>query len=144
MTAAWRAGTLKAPERVFDDGGWIVPQSGRMLDVVSPVTEERILSYPEAGVPKIDRSMPCSAPGRTRPRRGHPGCRPAPRAAWGGGPPPPRNPQPRAAPNPTAHTVAADRLETARLDAEAGLATRRAEIEALRHRIVAEMVKPAE
>ena len=57
MTAALRAGTLKAPERVFVDGEWVVPRSGRMLDVVSPVTEERILSYPEAGVAEIDRAV---------------------------------------------------------------------------------------
>lgn len=57
MTAALRTGTLKAPERVFIDGEWVVARSGRMLDVVSPVTEERILSYPEAGVAEIDRAV---------------------------------------------------------------------------------------
>jgi len=32
-------------------------RSGRMLDVISPVTEERLLSYPEAGTADIDAAV---------------------------------------------------------------------------------------
>jgi aldehyde dehydrogenase (NAD+) len=58
MNVALRGGAgLKAPERFFIDGDWVAPRSGRMLDVISPVTEERILSYPEAGPDEIDRAV---------------------------------------------------------------------------------------
>lgn len=58
MTLAWRgAAGLTAPERLFIDGDWVQARSGRMLDVISPVTEERLLSYPEAGTADIDAAV---------------------------------------------------------------------------------------
>ncbi len=46
-----------APERFFIGGRWIEPISSRSLDVVSPVTEELVISYPEAGPADIDRAV---------------------------------------------------------------------------------------
>lgn len=48
---------LKAPDRFFIDGEWMEPLSARRLDVVSPTTEERLLSYPEAGPADMDRAV---------------------------------------------------------------------------------------
>jgi acyl-CoA reductase-like NAD-dependent aldehyde dehydrogenase/thiamine pyrophosphate-dependent acetolactate synthase large subunit-like protein len=47
----------KAPEKFFIGGGWVEPLSSKRLDVISPVTEERILSYPEAGEADMDRAV---------------------------------------------------------------------------------------
>jgi acyl-CoA reductase-like NAD-dependent aldehyde dehydrogenase len=47
----------KAPEKFFIGGKWVEPMSNRRLEVVSPVTEERILSYPEAGQADMDRAV---------------------------------------------------------------------------------------
>jgi acyl-CoA reductase-like NAD-dependent aldehyde dehydrogenase/thiamine pyrophosphate-dependent acetolactate synthase large subunit-like protein len=47
----------KAPEKFFIGGKWVEPMSNRRLEVVSPVTEERILSYPEAGEADMDRAV---------------------------------------------------------------------------------------
>jgi acyl-CoA reductase-like NAD-dependent aldehyde dehydrogenase/thiamine pyrophosphate-dependent acetolactate synthase large subunit-like protein len=47
----------KAPEKFFIGGRWVEPLSNRKLDVISPVTEERILSYPEAGQADMDRAV---------------------------------------------------------------------------------------
>lgn len=58
MTVAIRQGQiLKAPDRVFIDGDWVAPRSGRMVEVVSPVTEQPLLSYPEAAPADIDRAV---------------------------------------------------------------------------------------
>ena len=58
MTAMLRGGAgLKAPDQVFIDGQWANPTSGRMIDVISPMTEEKLLSYPEAGTADIDRAV---------------------------------------------------------------------------------------
>jgi acyl-CoA reductase-like NAD-dependent aldehyde dehydrogenase len=46
-----------APQRLFIGGQWVEPISNQKLDVISPVTEELILSYPEAGRPDIDRAV---------------------------------------------------------------------------------------
>lgn len=48
---------LKAPEKFFIDGEWVRPLSSRTLDVISPVTEERVLSYPEASPADIDQAV---------------------------------------------------------------------------------------
>ncbi len=50
----------KAPEKFFIDGQWVEPLSKKLLEVVSPVTEEVILSYPEAGQTDIDLAV-CAA-----------------------------------------------------------------------------------
>jgi acyl-CoA reductase-like NAD-dependent aldehyde dehydrogenase/thiamine pyrophosphate-dependent acetolactate synthase large subunit-like protein len=47
----------KAPDRFFIGGRWVEPLSNRKLDVISPVTEERILSYPEASQADMDRAV---------------------------------------------------------------------------------------
>ncbi len=47
----------RVPERVFIDGEWVTPRSGRMVEVISPVTEERLFAYPEAGREEIDRAV---------------------------------------------------------------------------------------
>jgi len=47
----------KAPEKFFIGGKWLEPISNDRLKVVSPVTEEEILSYPEAGRADIDRAV---------------------------------------------------------------------------------------
>jgi aldehyde dehydrogenase (NAD+) len=47
----------KAPERFFIGGRWIDPISRQTLKVVSPVTEELLMSYPEAGPADIDRAV---------------------------------------------------------------------------------------
>jgi benzoylformate decarboxylase len=47
----------KSPEKFFIAGQWVEPLSNRYLDVISPVTEERILSYPEAGEDDMDRAV---------------------------------------------------------------------------------------
>jgi aldehyde dehydrogenase (NAD+) len=49
--------TPKAPEKLFIGGEWVEAISKARLEVVSPVTEEPILSYPEAGVADIDRAV---------------------------------------------------------------------------------------
>ncbi len=47
----------KAPEKFFIGGKWVEPISKQQLKVVSPVTEELIISYPEAGKADIDRAV---------------------------------------------------------------------------------------
>ncbi|RVV98227.1 aldehyde dehydrogenase [Mesobaculum littorinae] len=48
---------LKAPEKFFIDGAWVAPLSDKTLEVVSPVSEEVILTYPEAGPEDMDRAV---------------------------------------------------------------------------------------
>jgi aldehyde dehydrogenase (NAD+) len=51
-------GTMpKAPERFFIGGKWLEPISSARLKVISPVSEELLLSYPEAGRADIDRAV---------------------------------------------------------------------------------------
>ena len=47
----------KAPERFFIGGRWIDPISRQTLKVVSPATEELLMTYPEAGPADIDRAV---------------------------------------------------------------------------------------
>ena len=47
----------KAPERFFIGGRWIDPISRQTLKVVSPTTEELLMTYPEAGPADIDRAV---------------------------------------------------------------------------------------
>jgi acyl-CoA reductase-like NAD-dependent aldehyde dehydrogenase/thiamine pyrophosphate-dependent acetolactate synthase large subunit-like protein len=56
-TTAPTVAAPKAPERFFIGGRWVEPLSNRRLDVISPMTEERILSYPEAGEADMDRAV---------------------------------------------------------------------------------------
>ncbi|WP_325099663.1 benzoylformate decarboxylase [Aquamicrobium zhengzhouense] len=50
----WRPNT---PEKLFIGGSWIDSSSENRLDVISPVTEEKLFSYPEAGPMDIDRAV---------------------------------------------------------------------------------------
>ncbi len=50
-------GAPKAPERFFINGRWMDPISKQTLKVVSPVTEELLITYPEAGQADIDRAV---------------------------------------------------------------------------------------
>lgn len=50
-------GTLRAPEKLFIDGAWVDPVSEKMLEVVSPVTEQVIMRYPEASEADVDRAV---------------------------------------------------------------------------------------
>jgi aldehyde dehydrogenase (NAD+) len=47
----------KAPESFFISAKWREPISNQRLKVISPVTEEELLSYPEAGPADIDRAV---------------------------------------------------------------------------------------
>ena len=49
--------TSKTHEKFFINGAWVEPLSSQRLDVISPVTEERLLSYPEASPADIDRAV---------------------------------------------------------------------------------------
>jgi aldehyde dehydrogenase (NAD+) len=58
MNAVMRgAAVLKQPEKFFINGDWVEPRSSRLLDVVSPVTEELLLRYPEASPADIDQAV---------------------------------------------------------------------------------------
>ncbi len=48
---------LKAPDQFFINGDWVAPATDRRIDVISPVTEEPLLSYPEAAPADIDRAV---------------------------------------------------------------------------------------
>ena len=48
---------IRTPETFFINGDWVQPRSGRLLDVVSPTTEQLLLRYPEAGPDDIDRAV---------------------------------------------------------------------------------------
>lgn len=50
-------GALQAPEKLFIDGAWVDPISDKTLDVISPVTEELIMRYPEASRADVDRAV---------------------------------------------------------------------------------------
>ncbi|WP_319800496.1 aldehyde dehydrogenase family protein [Pararhodobacter zhoushanensis] len=56
-TASRGAGGLKSPEKFFINGQWVDPLSKSMIEVVSPMTEEVILRYPEAGTADMDRAV---------------------------------------------------------------------------------------
>jgi len=49
--------TPGAPEKFFIGGEWVDPLSSAKLDVISPVTEELVLSYPEASTADMDRAV---------------------------------------------------------------------------------------
>ena len=48
---------VKAPDSFFINGEWTAPQGERRLDVISPVTEELLFSYPEANAADMDRAV---------------------------------------------------------------------------------------
>lgn len=48
---------LRAPEKFFIDGAWVAPRSSATLDVISPVTEEILIQYPEASREDVDAAV---------------------------------------------------------------------------------------
>lgn len=48
---------VKAPEKFFINGEWVAPTGSNKLDVISPVTEELLFSYPEATNADIDKAV---------------------------------------------------------------------------------------
>ncbi len=48
---------LKTPEKFFINGEWVAPTGSNKLDVISPVTEELLFSYPEATNADIDKAV---------------------------------------------------------------------------------------
>lgn len=48
---------LRAPEKFFIGGQWVAPSSDAKIDVISPVTEEIIMSYPEAQPADMDKAI---------------------------------------------------------------------------------------
>lgn len=48
---------LRVPDRFFIGGQWVAPLSTKMLDVISPVTEELIMQYPEASIADVDAAI---------------------------------------------------------------------------------------
>jgi benzoylformate decarboxylase len=49
--------TPHAPEKFFIGGEWVTPMSNKTLDVISPVTEELVMRYPEASTADMDRAV---------------------------------------------------------------------------------------
>ena len=49
--------TPKAPDRFFINGEWVAPSGSRRMDVISPVTEELMFSYPEGTLADMDRAV---------------------------------------------------------------------------------------
>ena len=49
--------TPKAPDRFFINGEWVAPSGSRRSDVISPVTEELMFSYPEGTLADMDRAV---------------------------------------------------------------------------------------
>jgi len=47
----------RAPDRFFINGEWVAPKSSNMLEVISPVTEEVLFTYPEASEADMDRAV---------------------------------------------------------------------------------------
>ncbi|MFV0244813.1 MAG: aldehyde dehydrogenase [Qingshengfaniella sp.] len=48
---------LRTPSKFFIDGQWVDPKGTARLEVVSPVTEQRIMDYPEATVADVDDAI---------------------------------------------------------------------------------------
>lgn len=55
--AARDVGAAQGPDRFFINGEWVKPKSQKVLDVVSPVSEEVIFSYPEASVADMNSAV---------------------------------------------------------------------------------------
>lgn len=48
---------LKAPTQFFIGGRWVAPKGDKRLEVISPVTEARIMEYPEASTADVDDAI---------------------------------------------------------------------------------------
>ena len=49
--------SIKAPHAFFIGGEWVKPSSGDTLSVISPVTEETVMTFAEGKQPDIDRAV---------------------------------------------------------------------------------------
>jgi acyl-CoA reductase-like NAD-dependent aldehyde dehydrogenase len=49
--------SIKSPQSLFIGGDWVKPLSDRTLQVISPVTEEVLMSFPEASERDMDRAV---------------------------------------------------------------------------------------
>lgn len=47
----------RTPDKFFIDGAWVAPLSSAKIDIVSPVTEEVVMTYPEASTADIDHAV---------------------------------------------------------------------------------------
>jgi aldehyde dehydrogenase (NAD+) len=54
--------SIHAPECIFVDGKWTSPRGKERLSVISPVTEEEIMTFPDGTPEDMDRAV---AAGRT-------------------------------------------------------------------------------
>ena len=52
-----RRAASRTPDSFFIDGAWAKPLSSASIDVISPVTEERLMTYPEASTEDIDHAV---------------------------------------------------------------------------------------
>lgn len=57
MMALKEQAALRHPEHFFINGEWVAPSGGERWDVISPVTEETLFSYPQAAPADIDRAV---------------------------------------------------------------------------------------
>ncbi|MFC7704491.1 aldehyde dehydrogenase [Plastorhodobacter daqingensis] len=48
---------LRTPSRFFIGGDWVAPKGSARLEVISPVTGEKLMDYPEASVADIDDAV---------------------------------------------------------------------------------------
>lgn len=48
---------FRIPEKFFIGGEWVMPRSSALLEVISPVTEERLMQYPEASREDVDAAV---------------------------------------------------------------------------------------
>lgn len=49
--------SIKAPDALFIGGQWTKPATNQKLDVISPVTEETVMSFAEASAKDVDRAV---------------------------------------------------------------------------------------
>jgi hypothetical protein len=57
MVTLQQTAILKAPERFFINGWWVRSASEKRIDLISPVTEEKLISYPDATHMDMDRAV---------------------------------------------------------------------------------------
>src|SRR5438552_18449726 len=49
--------SIQAPDSVFVNGGWSAPSGTKKLSVISPVTEEEIMTFPDGTPADMDRAV---------------------------------------------------------------------------------------
>ncbi|PJE27188.1 Geranial dehydrogenase [Pseudooceanicola marinus] len=48
---------LRAPTQFFIGGKWVAPKGDKTLEVISPVTEQKVMEYPEASTADVDDAV---------------------------------------------------------------------------------------